>query len=303
VDGSFGAFCKVLRPNGTVDPLYFGHFFRTPFYRRTVSGLAAGANINNLKNEHLDNLQIPLPPLPEQKRIAAILDAADALRAKRRESIEQLDLLIQATFLEMFGDSVKNPKGWESKRIEDFCKTQTGGTPSRSKASRYFGGSIPWVKSGELREQTIYDTEEHITPQALEESAAKMVPKGALMVALYGATVGRIARLGIDAATNQAICSIVPTATHVNPTFMFQALRTKVPEWLSRRVGGGQPNISNGVIKDTLIPLPPLALQTRFASIAESIEQQKTRLKTHLAELDTLFASLQSRAFNGELVA
>jgi type I restriction enzyme S subunit len=84
---------------------------------------------------------------------------------------------------------------------------------------------------------------------------------------------------------------------------MFQALRTKVPEWLSRRVGGGQPNISNGVIKDTLIPLPPLVLQTRFASISEAIEQQKARLKAHLAELDTLFASLQSRAFNGELVA
>jgi type I restriction enzyme S subunit len=246
---------------------------------------------------------VPVPPLPEQKRIAAILDAADALRAKRRESIEQLDSLVQATFLEMFGDPVTNPKGWESKRIEDFCKTQTGGTPSRSKASRYFGGSIPWVKSGELREQTIYDTEEHITPQALEESAAKMVAKGALMVALYGATVGRIARLGVEAATNQAICSIVLPANHVHPAYMFQALRTKVPEWLSRRVGGGQPNISNGVIKDTLIPLPPLVLQTRFASISEAIEQQKARLKAHLAELDTLFASLQSRAFNGELVA
>ena len=97
-DGGFGAFCKVLRPNSEVAPRYFGHYFRTQAYRRIVSHLAAGANINNLKNEHLDNLQIPLPPLAEQKRIAAILDAADALRAKRRESLEQLDTLLQSTF-------------------------------------------------------------------------------------------------------------------------------------------------------------------------------------------------------------
>ena len=86
-DGGFGAFCKVLRPGPDVDPHYFGHYFKTPSYRRVVSKLASGANINNLKKEHLDNLQILLPPLAEQKWIAGILDAADALRAKRREAL------------------------------------------------------------------------------------------------------------------------------------------------------------------------------------------------------------------------
>src|SRR5690606_9632962 len=109
--GGFGAFCKVLRPNGRVDPAYFWHFFRTPDYRRKVSFLAAGANINNLRNEDLDNLQILLPPLGEQKRIAGILDAADMLRAKRREALAQLDTLLQSTFLNMFGDPVTNPMG------------------------------------------------------------------------------------------------------------------------------------------------------------------------------------------------
>ena len=111
-EGGFGAFCKVLRPRPAVDPHYFGHYFRTSLYRHVISRLAAGANINNLRNEHLDNLSIPLPPLAEQQRIAAILDAADALRAKRREALAQLDTLLQSTFLDMFGDPVTNPMGW-----------------------------------------------------------------------------------------------------------------------------------------------------------------------------------------------
>ena len=111
-DGGFGAFCKVLRPGPDVDPHYFGHYFKTSSYRRVVSRLASGANINNLKKEHLDNLQIYLPPLTEQKRLARILDAVDALRAKRREALAQLGSLLQSTFLDMFGDPVTNPMGW-----------------------------------------------------------------------------------------------------------------------------------------------------------------------------------------------
>ena len=111
-DGGFGAFCKVLRPNARAEPKYFAQFFKTPRYRKTISALAAGANINNLRNEHLDELLVPVPPLPEQRRIAAILDQADALRAKRREALAQLDSLTQSIFIEMFGDPASNSKIW-----------------------------------------------------------------------------------------------------------------------------------------------------------------------------------------------
>ena len=123
-DGGFGAFCKVLRPGSDVDPHYFGHYFNMPSYRRAVSQLASGANINNLKKEHLDNLLIPLPPLAEQKRIAGILDAADALRAKRREALAQLDTLIQSTFLDMFGDPARS--GWTMVTVEAVASSQSG---------------------------------------------------------------------------------------------------------------------------------------------------------------------------------
>lgn len=105
INAGFGAFCKILRPNTElVDPRYFANYFQTQKYRQIISNLAAGANINNLKNEHLDDLEIPLPPLSEQRRIAQILDKADELRQKRQQAIEKLDQLLQATFIDMFGD-------------------------------------------------------------------------------------------------------------------------------------------------------------------------------------------------------
>jgi len=156
--------------------------------------------------------------------------------------------------------------------IGDFCQTGSGGTPSRSKAARYFGGQIPWVKSGELRETIITKTKETITEEGLKESAAKLLPANALLVALYGATVGRIGILGIQAATNQAVCYIIPDENRANQRYLYYALQSKVPFWLSKRVGGGQPNISQGIIKDTKIPLPPLSEQKRIADILDKAD-------------------------------
>jgi type I restriction enzyme S subunit len=125
-DGGFGAFCKVLRPNAKVHAGYFAHFFKTLDYRRRVSALAAGANINNLRNEHLDDMEIPLPPLAEQRRIAEVLDRAEALRAKRRAALAQLDSLTQSLFLDLFGDPVSNPRKWPQENLEAVFHFRTG---------------------------------------------------------------------------------------------------------------------------------------------------------------------------------
>lgn len=172
-------------------------------------------------------------------------------------------------------------------RIADFCQTGSGGTPSRTVAE-YFGGTIPWVKSGELRESVITSTEEHITQAGLQNSAAKLLPKDTLLVALYGATVGRIGILGIEATTNQAVCHIIPNKDAADVRYLFYALQSKVEYWLSKRVGGGQPNISQGVIKDTLLPLPPLAEQKRIAEILDAAEALRAKRREALAELEVL---------------
>lgn len=151
-------------------------------------------------------------------------------------------------------------------RISDFCDTSSGGTPSREQSDRYYGGSIPWVKSGELRENLITDTEEKITEYALLESSAKINPVGSILLAMYGATVGRMATLGIDAATNQAICAIKPNLQIADPRYVYHALKYKVPVFLSKAVGGAQPNISQSLIRNTKVYLPHLEEQRLIAT-------------------------------------
>lgn len=179
----------------------------------------------------------------------------------------------------------------EEVAIGEFCRTGSGGTPSRNKADRYFGGGIPWVKSGELRESIITETEETITPDALNESAAKLLPRDTLLVALYGATVGRIGILGIEAATNQAVCYIIPDETRADKKYLYYALQSKVPHWLSKRVGGGQPNISQGIIKDTLIPLLPLSEQKQIADILDKADAIRRKRRSALGSIEEVIQS------------
>jgi type I restriction enzyme, S subunit len=175
--------------------------------------------------------------------------------------------------------------------ISDFCKTGSGGTPSR-KRDDYYSGDIPWVKSGELRENIIVDTGEKITDIALRESSAKMVPAGSILLAMYGATVGRMAVLGIDAATNQAVCNIRPESTAAFPQYIFHALQAKVPELLSRCVGGAQPNISQQIIKDTKILLPPLPEQKRIAAILDKADAIRRKRREALKMADQFLRSV-----------
>ncbi|HEY0682879.1 MAG TPA: restriction endonuclease subunit S [Steroidobacter sp.] len=178
-------------------------------------------------------------------------------------------------------------------RIADFCTTGTGGTPSRDKFDRYYdGGTIPWVKSGELREETIYGTEERITELALKETNVKRVPPGALLLAMYGATVGRLATLGVEATTNQAVCHIIPDPTQGDVRYLFHALRSQVASIIGKGVGGAQPNISQGIVKHIKVPLPPLAEQRRIADILDRVDSLRAMRRAAIDQLETLSQSI-----------
>lgn len=175
--------------------------------------------------------------------------------------------------------------------IEDFCITGSGGTPYRKNAAYYDGGTIPWVKSGELRENVIYDTEEHVTQLALKETNIKLVPKGAILLAMYGATVGRMALLGVEATTNQAVCHIIPNEKMADRNYLYHCLQHKVPALLAQAIGGAQPNINQQIIKRLQIPLPPLAEQQRIAAILDTADALRAKRRAALATLDTLLQS------------
>jgi len=172
--------------------------------------------------------------------------------------------------------------------IQEFCQTGSGTTPSRKKKEAYYGGTVPWVKSGELREGLITTTEEHVTEQALRETALRLAPKGALLVAMYGATVGRVARLGLEATTNQAVCHIIPDPELADEQYLFHALQAKAPELIARGVGGAQPNIRQGTIKGTAIYLPPLPEQRRIAAILDQADALRRLRRQSLSRLSEL---------------
>jgi len=154
-------------------------------------------------------------------------------------------------------------------RIKDIAKTTSGGTPSRN-IPEYFEGDIPWLKSGELNDDFIFDAEENITEEALKNSSAKIFPKGTLLVALYGATVGKTGILGINAATNQAICAIFPKEG-VERDYLYWYFRMKRQDFLISSYGGAQPNISQKTIKEALIPIPSIELQKKVIDFLNSL--------------------------------
>lgn len=177
-------------------------------------------------------------------------------------------------------------------RISEFCETGSGGTPSRSRQREYYdGGSIPWIKSGELAQSVVDSTEESITEKGLSDSSAKLLPPGAILVAMYGATVGQVSRLAIPAATNQAICHIYPDKAVCVPEYLYRVLKDSKDRLLAKRVGGGQPNISQKIVRDLPIPLPPLAEQKRIAEILDAADALRTKRRESLAQLDTLLQS------------
>lgn len=162
---------------------------------------------------------------------------------------------------------------WRRLAIADFCQTGSGGTPSRNSKADYYGGHIPWVKSGELLDEPLVGTEEFITDKGLQESSAKLVPPGAVLIAMYGATVGRTALLEIEATTNQAVCFLIPNSRLAFGRYVWYALRASYAELLTKRVGGAQPNISQQIIKDTQLPLPPLSEQSRIVELLDEADR------------------------------
>jgi len=172
------------------------------------------------------------------------------------------------------------PNGWSRAKLGDLCDTTSGGTPAR-KIEAYFKGTIPWVKSGELPDGPIIDIEEYITREAIENSSAKLFPQGTLLVALYGATVGKLGILTRQAATNQAVCAIFPR-TDLNKKYLFWYLRFVRPDLIAKAIGGAQPNISQGILRSLEVAVAPAEQQ---AVIVAEIEKQFSRLDEAVASL------------------
>jgi len=247
----------------------------------------------------IEEVEIPLPPLDEQKRIAAILDKADAIRRKRQQAIQLADDFLRSVFLDMFGDPVTNPKGWEVKKFSDLGNWASGGTPSRS-VSGYFEGEINWFSARELNHRYLNESVEKITDEALSKSAAKIFPAGSMLVGMYDTAAFKISILNVASASNQACANIIPNEK-IDIEWFFSFIEFSKETYLRQRRGVRQQNLNLGMIKDFDLPLPPKTEQEKFVKLAHKTMQMKERNYSSLSNSLDNFNSLSQKAFAGEL--
>ena len=291
----------VVRPISSLDGEYLFEYLNSDLFNSQKDKFCTGATQKALTNAGLKEILIPLPDIETQKKVAGALKRIRLLIEKRKEQIAVLDKLAKDTFIDMFGDPFTNPMGWEKKRIDEFATVKTGGTPSRSVPS-YWGGTIPWVKTGEIQRNVIMDTEEFITEEAVANSNAKIVPRDTILIAMYGQgkTRGMAAKLGINAAINQACAAILPNDSY-NTDYLLFLLFQSYESLRAMGRGGNQPNLNLGMIKSYDVIFPDIVFQNEFSKKYSAIEDQKSRLKASLIELEKTYESIMQKAFNGEL--
>ncbi|WP_421590062.1 restriction endonuclease subunit S [Shinella sp. M27] len=302
----------VLRPSLALDPKYAFHLLWSERFRKIgEKGMTGSAGQKRVPADLLKRLEIPLPILGEQKRIAAILDKADHMRQKRRQAITLLDSLTQSIFLEMFGDPVSNPKGWRSEALGDVLSDiESGWSPScldRPALDHEWGVlKLSAVTSGVFREAEQKALPSELRPRPKIEIQAGDVlftRKNTYDLVAACALVGNVrSKLMLS---DLIFRLVVRDQEQLSPTYLWaclsnRRLRSQIQS-LAGGSAGSMPNISKEKLRGVLIPVPDGESQRSFQAKAMATIAQKKRQLLGLAEAETLFSSLQHRAFTGQL--
>ena len=286
--------------NMMIERAYLRHYLESGMIQSQVWKSAAGVAQPNISPKQLEAYQIPLPSISEQKRIAAILDKADALREKRRQAIAKLDELLQSVFLDMFGDPVTNPKGWNVVNLADAGSLGRGISKHRPRnAPELLDGPYPLIQTGEVANSGGYIRAYTRTYSEVGLKQSKIWPKGTLCITI-AANIANTGILTFDACFPDSVVGFVPNERSTNEyiqhlfVFLRKILEEKAPQV-------AQKNINLSILRSLPIPLPDILLQQEFSKIIGAFEKTREKHRQHVATLDTLFASLQQRAFKGEL--
>ncbi len=283
---------------------YLGHWL--DHVAPVLRAQGRGATFLQVSKSDIASLQIPLPPFAEQKRIAGILDAADALRAKRREALAHLDTLLQSTFLDMFGDPVTNPMGWEERSLGELAQDsfRNGLSPSTQGTVDGEVLTLSAITRGRFNFAAKKSARFDKAPSPSQRlSTDTLICRGNGNRRLVGTGAYP------DRSSNRVCFPDTMIGVEISPSVLAAAYLQNV--WRTRRVRrqiergarttSGTHKVNQRLLSSVVFPVPPADLQLHFAAIVESVEQQRAIQRVHLAELDTLFASLQSRAFRGDL--
>lgn len=296
-----------IHPKPGMDQRFLGYYLSQIDYSQLQDRQIKGNTLNKSK---IDRIAVPVPPDEEQLAIAGILDAVREAIATDREALAAAQALKRAVGHKLFtapeasvGDNAAEP-GWVIERIGDSHRVSSGGTPSRSVPGYWVDGTIPWVKTTEVDYTVITSVSERITVQGLDNSAAKILPAGTVLLAMYGqgVTRGKVAILGIDAACNQACAAIQATSDAVDVRYLYHYLTHQYDELRHMAHGGQQQNLNLDIVRDFPI-IYPQAPESQ-AVIVELLDAlvEKLRFYEHrLPVLDALFVALLTGFMSREI--
>ncbi|MDD2852903.1 MAG: restriction endonuclease subunit S [Desulfuromonadaceae bacterium] len=316
ITGRSGSIGKVHYVNSDYWPLntalyvkdFHGNDPKFIYYLLSTFGLekySEGTGVPTLNRNNVHGVNVPLPPLPEQKCIAAILDKADSIRRKRQEAVQLTEELLRSVFLDMFGDPVTNPKGWEIKSLSDEIEFLTSG--SRGWAEFYSDSGRKFIRIQNVKNGLLHFNDvQYVTPPDNKEAARTKVQENDLLISIT-ADLGRTAVVdkitAIEGAHINQHLALVRLSKAFNPHFVAAYLESEGGKRQFLQLD--QPAVKSGMNFDSIKSLhlfsPPLKLQNQYASFVHALENTKGKLRTSLEVTDTLFNSLLQRAFKGEL--
>lgn len=255
----------LVRPDpNKVDPEFLCYFLLGDYAQNSFLSAATGATVPHLNMSDIRGLSIPaLPDRKKQRWIATTLSAYDDLIENNTRRIEILEEMARRLYEEWFvqfrfpgheevgfkeSELGRIPESWDLVPLGDIYRTGSGGTPSR-KNPGFFGGDYRWVKTKELQDRPVFDTEEKISEEGLQKSSAKLFPRNTVLIAMYGATIGRLGLLLEESATNQACCAVLPNSQGCGWGYAYLSLFSRRQALIDLRAGAAQQNISQDVIK------------------------------------------------------
>jgi len=302
----FASYLIRFRPKENLNPRYAGFFLRSNMFWAQLGSKTAGTTLPGVNATNLSNVKIPLPPLETQHMIVTILEKAEETNRLRMQADELTSQLLQSVFLEMFGDPVKNPKGWETEKLGVNCSFITSG--SRGWAKFYSSEGAKFIRVQNLtRHRLSFDDIAFVSPPDTAEAKRTKVKPDDLLISITG-VVGLVAvapeDIG-DAYVSQHV-AIVRLRERTDPSFLASFLAHPTGgqfQIMNRQYGQTKPGIGLDDIRSIRIFIPPISLQQKFVQVVEKIEAMQQTQKQSQQEIDNLFNALMQKAFKGELVA
>lgn len=260
-----------------------------------LNALGTGATFKEISKKVVEQIPIPIPPLPVQEQIVSELDLLSGIIEKKREQLKELDALAQSIFYDMFGDPITNEKGWEVKKLGEVADIVGGSTP-KTNIKEYWNGDNYWVTPAELHgTRYISSTERCITDLAVDKAHLTQLPIGTVLLSSR-APIGKVCITRVPMYCNQGFKNII-CSNKLNSEYVYQYLIDKTEFLKSLGTGATFKEISKTTTENITIPIPPLPLQRQFASKIEAIEKQKELIKQSISETETLFNARMQEHF------